>query len=328
MTSRQVRTSDDNVAEPREPGPSPQYHDVENIPAAPSRVSTAPTATDVYRVGVKVPPFYAEKPMIWFKQLEGQFKLAGIKSDETKFYHATTYLEPPYVDIVDDLIENPPEKDMYETFKEELIKRLTKSKEKKILQLLMHEELGDRKPTQFLRHLQNLAGPNVPDDFIKTVWSSRLPNSTQTILAAQPSTTLKILADIADRVHDVVPIQTPYRQVASTSRMDEMPYHQVASASSSAAPPPGSAMDFMAKQIMELTKQVSALSAQVRESRSRSISRSRRDQSRRRSSKPRSRSQSNYRRFPICWYHSKFGADAHTCVKPCDYQSENSMGGR
>jgi len=31
----------------------------------------------------------------------------------------------------------------------------------------MHEEMGDRKPSQFLRHLKSLA-PDMPDDFCST----------------------------------------------------------------------------------------------------------------------------------------------------------------
>jgi hypothetical protein len=33
----------------------------------------------------------------------------------------------------------------------------------------MHEEMGDRKPSQFLRHLKSLA-PEVPDDFLRSIW--------------------------------------------------------------------------------------------------------------------------------------------------------------
>jgi hypothetical protein len=44
--------------------------------------------------------------------------------------------------------------------------------------------MGDRQPSQFLRHLRGLA-PDVPEDFLYTIWSSRLPLNIQTILAGQ-----------------------------------------------------------------------------------------------------------------------------------------------
>ena len=71
----------------------------------------------------------------------------------------------------------------------------------------------------------------------------------------------------------------------------------------------------MAKQIDELTKQVKALSARSHRPRSRSR--------RRRSPTLQTRSQSNYRKFPLCWYHNKHGKNANNCVKPCDFKSEN-----
>ncbi|GBP34514.1 hypothetical protein EVAR_29911_1 [Eumeta japonica] len=74
------------------------------------------------------------------------------------------------------------------------------SKERKLKQLLMHEELGDRKPSQFLRHLQGLAGPDISNDLLITIWTSRLPQNIQTVIAGQTAPTLELLADLADRV--------------------------------------------------------------------------------------------------------------------------------
>jgi hypothetical protein len=40
----------------------------------------------INRVGIRVPPFWPEKPAVWFAQLEGQFALPNITQDATKFY--------------------------------------------------------------------------------------------------------------------------------------------------------------------------------------------------------------------------------------------------
>ncbi|GBP35667.1 hypothetical protein EVAR_74992_1 [Eumeta japonica] len=92
------------------------------------------------------------------------------------------------------------------------------SKERKLKQLLMHEELGDRKPSQFLRHLQGLAGPDISKDLLITIWTSRLPQNIQTVIAGQTAPTLELLAHLADRVHDIAP---PSLQVASTSTVSD-----------------------------------------------------------------------------------------------------------
>ncbi|XP_060810028.1 uncharacterized protein LOC132904123 [Amyelois transitella] len=163
-----------------------------------------------------------------------------ITDDQTKFYHVLATLDRQYAAEVEDILTGPAD---YARLKSELIKRLSVSRENKVKQLLMHEQLGTRKPSQFLRHLQHLAGPAIPDDFLKTIWTSRLPTGLQPIIASQPSLSLDALAELADRVHDIA---TPTQQVAATS--------------SSA---PSSSIDLLTQQVAQLTKQVSALQMQM-----------------------------------------------------------------
>lgn len=265
------------------------------------RVSTdaSDVSTEICRVAVRIPPFWPDEPEIWFAQVEGQFAIANITTDTTKFHYVIGQLEPQYAKEVKDIIVKPPASDKYQKLKSELIKRLSSSNEKKVNQLLLHEELGDRKPSQFLRHLQSLAGTNVPEDFIKSIWTNRLPANIQTVMAAQTSVPLEALADIADRIKDIT---TPSAQVASTSASPQV-------------------LEVLAKELVELRKEVNALTIRHRQSRSRE----RGTRHIRSSSK---RSDSNYRKFPICWYHYKFGSKAKTCMTPCDYKPENSTGRR
>ena len=69
-------------------------------------------------------------------------------------------------------------------------------------QLLSHEEMGDREPSQFLRHLKALA-PDVPDDFLRTIWASRLPPHVQAILAGQTEGSMDSASQLADRICEV-----------------------------------------------------------------------------------------------------------------------------
>lgn len=161
-------------------------------------------ARELCKVVMRVPPFWPEEPEIWFAQVEGQFEVSKITTDSTKFYYVSSNLDPLYAKEVKDIITSPPTTDKYKKLKEELIKRLSASRERKIQQLLMHEELGSRKPSQFLRHLQSLAGAAIPDDFIRSIWCSRLSSNLQTLIASQPTSTLETSADLADRVYDIV----------------------------------------------------------------------------------------------------------------------------
>lgn len=263
--------------------------------------------TGLFRVGVRIPPFWPEDPELWFAQVEGQFVISNITNDATKFYYVTAQLDHRYAVEVKDIIKSPPATGKYEKLKYNLIKRLSASHEKKIKQLLMHEELGDRKPSQFLRHLQDLAGPESPTDFLITLWSSRLPQNVQTVIASQTDLHIDRLAELADKVHEIAPT-TP--QVASTSTS------QADSSSNNST---------LQQQISELTKQVALLSTQINSNKHRSRSRSNRHNIRQRS---RSRPRQPPPNHPHCFYHYTFGKRANKCTQPCSYKSENSQGSR
>ncbi|CAH2087471.1 unnamed protein product [Euphydryas editha] len=262
---------------------------------------------EIFKVGARLPPFWPEEPELWFAQVEGQFTISGITSDATKFYYIVGQLDMEFSREVKDIITSPPLTNKYLKLKTELIKRLTSSKEKKLKQLLMHEELGDRKPSQFLRHLKSLAGANVPDDFLRTIWVSRLSHGIQTVLASQPSSTyIDDLADLADRVHELA---TPSPAVASASQPQ---------------PSSGSAFEVLTREVAELRRQFQQLASGRR---SRSSTRFARSSQHRSASRSR-RSQSNFRKYPLCWYHRKFGVKASKCVNPCDFKKGNARGGQ
>ncbi|GBP13391.1 hypothetical protein EVAR_4153_1 [Eumeta japonica] len=146
----------------------------------------------------------------------------------------------------------------------------------------MHEELGDRKPSQFLRHLQSLAN-NMPEDILKTVWLDRFSVNIQTVVAAQPSAAVEVLAEVADRVHEIAP---PSLHIAASS--SDWEYEHL------------SFCDAMAKET-ELRKQIKNLMSRDSQSRSKTRKTQRGHSS--------VQSQSNYKKFPLCWY-SKFGKKA------------------
>ncbi|GFQ65338.1 uncharacterized protein TNCT_172561, partial [Trichonephila clavata] len=116
--------------------------------------------TTKYIISPKLPPFWADKPAIWFAQAEAQFALAHIISDATKFHCIVANLDSRYAAEVDDIITNLPTTGMYEKLKKQLINCLSLSEMQRERKLLGREELGDRKPSQFLRHLRSLPDPN------------------------------------------------------------------------------------------------------------------------------------------------------------------------
>ncbi|KAL0820942.1 hypothetical protein ABMA28_005599 [Loxostege sticticalis] len=247
----------------------------------------------VSRVAVKLPPFWADRPAIWFSQAEAQFDIAGITSDATKYNYIISQLDQRLALEVEDIITNPPKtEERYTKLKQELIRRLSMSEEQRVRQLISEEELGDRRPSQFLRHLRSLAGAALSDDnILRQLWMRRLPTPVQAILASQAELSLDKIADLADKVSEV-----------TTS------HHQVFACTTPAAPT--SVLEKLVSQVEELQLQVAALSSDQR-------------------GRPRYRSNSRQSRDGTpstkwCWYHRKFNAKATRCTQPCSWNQENS----
>ncbi|XP_070519734.1 uncharacterized protein [Cardiocondyla obscurior] len=272
--------------------------------------------TQVSRVGMRIPAMIRDEPDLWFAQLESQFLLCGITLDNTKYVCSMSQLEARYTLKVKDLIKNPPaennallyshptyirETPKYTTgenlrealtvaLKRLLIQRLTISQEQKIRQLLEHEELGDRKPTQFLRHLKALAGASVPEELLRTLWLSRLLSQLQVVLASRHKDPLDEVAEQADKI---VEISGNTLTVAATSQQ---------------VPSNGNEIE---RQIVILTKQVAALTTQF----------GRRPSVKRSSIRNRSRTPVRERRNNfICYYHKKFKNEAQKCEYGCQWQ--------
>jgi hypothetical protein len=121
--------------------------------------STQPS--EVSRVAVRLPPFWVEIPDVRIVQAEAKFVLAGISDERRKLHHIISQLDYWYTADVEDIIISPPQQDPYTKLRIELLKRLSPSREQRTRQLLTLEAVGDRKPSQFLRHLRSL-GPRLP----------------------------------------------------------------------------------------------------------------------------------------------------------------------
>ncbi|XP_026475581.1 uncharacterized protein LOC113380629 [Ctenocephalides felis] len=209
-----------------------------------------------------IPTFWYEKPQLWFAMIEAHFNRSRIKTEDVKYEFILSYLDD---------------------------KLASESQDQKIRRLLEQEELGDRKPSQFLRHLTSLAGPLLDENILRTLWLQRLPTHTQQILKAHPTMKIEDLATIADSIGEVNIAPT----VAATSLTD-------------------STTSELLKRVEDLTKMVAEL--QNRRPRYRHNSRSRKISRTRSFSRQRNGSR---QRFDTCWYHYKFGDKAKKCTQPC-----------
>ena len=76
---------------------------------------------EVSRISVKPPPFWRDRPALWFAQLEAQFTLAGITTEATKYSYVIANLDERYAKEVEDLLSMPPTDTPYTKLKTELI---------------------------------------------------------------------------------------------------------------------------------------------------------------------------------------------------------------
>ena len=263
--------------------------------------SAAEATTTVSNVSVKLPPFWPADPAIWFAQVEAQFTTRRITAQRTRFEYVVASLSPEIATEVRDLILKPPETDPYNTLKEQLIKRTAASEQRRLQQLFNSEELGDRKPTQLLRRMQQLLGHHagVTDGaFIRELFLQRLPPNVRMVLASTSATTsLEELAELADKIVEVA--------IPTVS----------ATAAPQASPHLLTELEQLRADMKQLQKAVQKLSRQPR---GRSTSHSRAP-----SPAPPPAGESS-----MCWYHQKYGESAQRCKPPCSYSlPSNTMAG-
>jgi hypothetical protein len=175
----------------------------------------------VHGVDVRLPPFRPDRPALWFATAEAKFQLTAITSERTKFSHIISQLDRRHAAEVEDVITSPPERGPYKTLKSEPMRRLSTSREQRVRQLLMHEEMGDRKPSQFVRHHKSLA-PEVPDDFLRSIRSGRsegdlhsAPQLEDRICEDAPQPTTACVSPVCEKASLVQRVEELSRQVAS-----------------------------------------------------------------------------------------------------------------
>lgn len=292
-------------------------------PESPPSHPPAPTA--IHKVAVRLPPFWTDKPAVWFAQAEAQFNLSGVTQDSTKYNHIISQLDTRLAAEVEDIITAPPKEGAYQLLKTELVRRLSQSDAERVRKLIGKEELGDRRATQFLRHLKSLAGETPDLVMLKQLWLSRLPNHVQAILTSHSELSLEKLAELADSIMEVSPgspllvhSTTSSNLHASNQFFNYQPPAASQAAPTQIAPTPAITTEWL----LGLASKVDLLCQQMAVS---AIGQQRR-------SRTRDRSQSRFRsksrgalatpaQPTICWYHKKFKAEAQRCTTPCTWNN-------
>ena len=249
-------------------------------------------------VSPKIVNFWHDDPESWLLNMEAQFALSSVVREETKYNYLLTALPSDFQKQIKSFTKTRYEPGKYEKLKEKVIQKYEPSEARTIEQVLDKEEIGDRKPSDFLAHLRCLADTvNLPENILRDRWMRKLPAFVSSILpVAEMSSgtqkTLDELAMIADAIHQ-------------------------------------RSQDFN----ITLKADVGQVDSGDRNSRSRRNN----NNNRRKRSKSRGRSPSPWRRSrynpggALCWHHFMFGTKSHKCSKDdCKWSdsSKNESGGQ
>lgn len=258
------------------------------------------SASRLSAVSVKLPPYWPADPALWFAHIESQFATRGIVSQLTKFHHVVSALSPNEAAEVRDIIMTPPTSGPYDRLKEELVRRTTASEQRRLQQLITSEELGDRKPSQLLRRMQQLLGDRATSldaSIVRELFLQRLPSNVRMILTSSVDIPLDALAQLADKIMDnmSLPISTPALSAVSNEQSE------------------------LTKLRADLEKLTDLVTASLQNPRSRSPSPARTRNWSQRFRRRRSRSRPSNLDSNLCWYHDTFGDRARKCTPPCSF---------
>ncbi|GFV12135.1 uncharacterized protein TNCV_784631 [Trichonephila clavipes] len=119
------------------------------------------------------------------------------------FSHLVAQLEPKVLEDIWDIVKDPnPNK--YSATKERLLKIFVESEIKKIKRLLTGIELGDMLLSHLLRKMRALAGTDVSEKALRTLWLDKMPDFVKCMVIVSEEHLDKIAA-MADKIIEMAP---------------------------------------------------------------------------------------------------------------------------
>ena len=280
----------------------------------------------------RLPPFSAEDMGLWLAQVDCACRVAGIKDDAVKFDLVAANLPQAVAMQVRDVVTASPPN--YQALTTALRDRLAQSRADRLTSLLRHQQLGDQRPSQLLRNMKaelGAAGDGQQDvELLRMLFLQRLPppvRAALSLLAEQ--TPLDQLATAADRYLDASVAATGMGIAAVTASEPApavlpTPQDSMVSMMQSMGASLTAAVGRMEAALTDRERPVPRHSSPQRNSNCGCGHRCEGQTQRRLGSRGRARSQSRGRGQQddngLCYYHARFGEEAHRCRPPCTWQ--------
>ncbi|XP_051899301.1 uncharacterized protein LOC127585678 isoform X1 [Pristis pectinata] len=126
-------------------------------------------SSSVHAVSLKLPPFWALRPRLWFVQSR------QMSSDSTRYYYVVSSLDQETAAQVEDFVQSPPEEGKYAAFKALLIRTFGFSQREHSACLLHLDGLGDRPPSALMNEMLALADGHKPCLMFEQAFLEQLP---------------------------------------------------------------------------------------------------------------------------------------------------------
>lgn len=286
-------------------------------PAPATSVKTDPSTQTselaVVTVSSRISEFWRDQPELWFLHTEAILAPQKL-SDEHRFNLIVSKLSKDVLEQVIDLLRDPPAVKKFDALKARLISTYEESEAKQFEKLLSQMELGDQKPSQLLRKMRELAHDKINEQTLSMLWMRQLPSSVRGVLTVADTKNLETRAAMADKILETMrPMEVAELKTAASTSDNH-------------------------KEIARLTARVNNLYRLVNEKpryhrvpgpsryyRTRSQSRPRLPAKKPGTSHGDAQPTPKASKPPrTCFYHAKYGDNAHKCIAPCNYnKTEN-----
>ena len=154
-----------------------------------------------HAVAIKLPPFWAHQPRVWFAQAEAQFALHDITVDSTKYAYLVSALPEDVtvraLDYIESMVDSA-STDKYKGLKDRLLGTFTPSDYERAGMLIHGPDLGDDKPSALMDKMLALLGDHEPCLLFKRLFLERLPAQVRAPLLHGSETDMRKLAEQAD----------------------------------------------------------------------------------------------------------------------------------
>ena len=168
--------------------------------------AAAPSPDDVETnsVAIRLPNFWANKPELWFAQIEANFEARSpkITTEASRYAYALQALPQDVLTEVEHVVATV-STEKYTLLKRALLKAYGRSPAKKNAELLAMTArpggIGDRKPSNLLMKIRTLSGASY-DALERAMFLNQLPHAVRTALANSKAASNDDLAVEADNV--------------------------------------------------------------------------------------------------------------------------------